>query len=473
MRDGVAAIRRQVWSVAGQSERTLLLGTCLLAFTFSGAVSYVLAQYYSIDVLSSVYAQPQDCIAPWGMGIGGRHCFGDYPIIGSLTQRSNPWDPVWLPLGGPPYRPLRNEYPAAAMTPHLLFWTLGNWFGSPQLGLLIALIVLTVAVLTPAVWAVRGARGVERVVVFMVCGAVAFPAWLVVDRGNSVGLLAPISLGFLLALSKRRWRVVAVVVMLGALVKPQFAVLVVVLFMARHWRLGALTVAGVLVTNIAAYLLWPNDFPGTIGQSIHNVLGYTAWGQIWSWDNVSFAGGLMFAGRTLARAVGVHGEAMNFLNHPGLVVGYVILAVFVGSLVALGRRMDPVMAGIVLLATASLFPPLSYSYYLVFALPVAALVVRHPDGPPNSGMFDRLVTLGDQRRAVGICTILSVAISIVGIPMPYRSLHAVTLAGSTIQVVPTAAILAPLAWLITCSAIIVSYARRPALHDEAKTVSGG
>ena len=262
-------------------------------------------------------------------------------------------------------------------------------------------------------------------------------------------------------------------VILAALVKPQFAVLVVALFMARQWRLAASTVAGVLIASIAAYLWWPSDFPGTIAQSIHNVVDYTAWGKIWSWDNVSFAGGLMFAGRTVARAVGVHGEAMDFLNHPGLLIGYVILAVVVGSIVALGRRIDPVMAGIVLLATASLFPPLSYSYYLVFALPVAAFVARHPDGPPNSGMFDRLVALGDRRRAVGICVSLSAAVSIVGIPMPYRSLDLVTLAGSTIEIVPTAAILAPLAWLITCSAIIVSYARRPTLLVELESMSGG
>jgi hypothetical protein len=472
VRTAIVAIRLQAGVVAGQSERTLLLGGGLLALTFSGMFGYVLTQYFSIDVLSSVYAPPQDCLAPWGVGIGGRHCFGDYPIIGDLTQRANPWDPVWLPLGGPPYRPLRNEYPAAAMMPQLLFWTLGKWFGSPQVGLAIALIVLAISVLTPAVWALRGARGVERIVVFMVCGAVACPAWLVVDRGNSVGLLTPIGLGFLLALSRRRWWLVAVMVILGALVKPQFAILVVALFAARQWRVGASTVGGVLLTSIAAYLWWPRDFPDTIAQSIHNVVGYASWGPIWSWDNPSFGGGMMFAGRLAASAFGVHGDVMGFLNRPALLVGYLILAVVVVSLVALGRRIDPVMAGIVLLATASLFPPLSYSYYLVFALPVAAFVARHPDGPPNSGMFDRLASLGDRRRAVGVCVSVSAVLSIVGIPLPYISQDVVMLTGSTIKMVPTAAILAPLAWLVTCAAVIVSYARRPALV-QADAVSGG
>jgi hypothetical protein len=48
---------------------------------------------------------------------------------------------------------------------------------------------------------------------------------------------------------------------------------------------------------------------------------------------------------------------------------------------ALGRRVPPVMVGIVLQAGVSLSTPLVCRYYLVFALPIAALVLRDPDGP--------------------------------------------------------------------------------------------
>ena len=130
------------------------------------------------------------------------------------------------------------EYPAAAMVPHLLFGLPAYWLGVPRLGLIGYLFALTVAVLTPAVWAARGARGLERVVVFVALGAAAIPAWAVIDRGNSVGFLAPIALVFLVALCRQRWGLVAVMVVLAALIKPQFAVLAVALFAARQWRLG-------------------------------------------------------------------------------------------------------------------------------------------------------------------------------------------------------------------------------------------
>src|SRR6516165_4884687 len=53
---------------------------------------------------------------------------------------------------------------------------------------------------------------------------------------------------------------VAITVVLAAPVKPQFAVLGVALFAARQWRLGGIAVIGVVISDLAAYLLWPRDF---------------------------------------------------------------------------------------------------------------------------------------------------------------------------------------------------------------------
>ena len=149
-------------------------------------------------------------------------------------------------------------------------------------------------------------------------------------------------------------------------------------------------------------------------------------------------------------------------------------------MVALGRRIPPVMVGIVLLATASFSPALTACYYLVFALPIAALVVRDPGGPPGSGIFDRLKTLGDRRHAVGVCVSFAAALTIayVALAIPYE----VPIAGQTgdlrggptTHVVDTTVSLTPLLWLIACAAIIVSYNHRPAPDAwmAASTTSG-
>jgi hypothetical protein len=297
------------------------------------------------------------------------------------------------------------------------------------------------------------------VVVFVACGAAAIPAWAAVDRGNSIGFLAPIGLVFLVALCRHRWGIVAIMVILAALVKPQFAVLAVVLFAARQWRVGGIAATGAVASNVAAYLLWPQHFPATIVQSIQNVLshGLSVVGTAKEHGNVSFQKGLLALPDSLAahNAGGI--LPTGFLAGPRGAIGYVVLVVVGICVLALGRRIPPVMGGVVLLATASLCPAITYSYYLVFALPIAALVARDPDGAQGSGIFDRIGACGDRRRAVFVCVGVAVALSIAPVPLPAPP--------NDDGFMNTTAVLTPVVWLVACAAIIVSYTRRPAPHD--------
>jgi len=460
----VSAIRARLLVVAGQSERTLLLGTILLASALSVLRGFVLARYFSIDVLSTlVIAVPEDCLLNWPTQVG-RHCFSDYSLVVSYGMRPDPWEPFPLPN----FKTAINNYSAAGMVPHMFFGFLGKWLHAPQLGLLGYLLALTTACLTPAVWAARGARGLERVVVFMALGVAAIPMWTAIDRGNSVGFAVPIALVFLVALCRRRWQLAAIMVVLAALVKPQFVVLAVALFAARRWGWGGLTVAGAAIANLAAYLLWPRGFPTTILQSIHNALSFGSSGSSASAAdlyNMSFAEGLLMIPDDI-KAGETGGKIPDgFIAGPRSLLGYVVLVLVVVCVVALGRRIPPVMAGTVLLATASLFPPLVPSYYLVFALPVAALITRDPDGSPGSGIFDQPQTVGGRRRAVGLWASLAAALTIAqitpnGPPLLSPNMKVGAVVDHILGVV-TSVRIAPVLWLIACAAIIVSYARKP------------
>ena len=291
---------------------------------------------------------------------------------------------------------------------------------------------------------------------------------MTIDRGNSVGFVVPIGLVFLVALCRRRWGLVTIMVVLAALVKPQFAVLAVALFAARQWRMGGIAVAGVAISNLAAFLLWPRDFPETIAQSIHNALELSSSfpSLLVGINNVSFANGVLLIPDHIMR-MKMGYVPQGFLAGPRSLIGGVVLVVIVGCVLALGRRIPPVMVGIAVLATASLFPPLTGRYYLVFVLPVAALVARDPDGPPGSGIFDRFGTLGDRRRAVGICVSLAAALTIAQIALPGGPAEV----DNATLVVASTAVLTPILWLVVCAAIIVSYARRPACCASMDTVT--
>jgi hypothetical protein len=475
LRGAVSAVRDQVSAVANQSERTLLLGTVLLVSAISAMVGYVLTQYYSVDVISSLVSNPEDCIINWGPHIGG-HCFSDYQLPLTWGMRPNPWEPYPMFLPWMNSQSANNNYPAAAMVPQMIFGLLGKWLRAPQLGLLGYLLVLTIAVLTPAVWAARGARGLERMVVFVVCGAAAIPAWAVLDRANSVALLAPVGLVFLVALCRQRWGLVAIMVVLATLIKPQFVVLAVALFAARQWRMGGVAIAGAVTSSLAAYLLWPRNFPATITQSIHSALNYGAPQLAIGMRNVSFGRALLLIPDGV-KAYQTGGKIpADFLPGPRSLAGYAVLVVIVVAALALGSRIPPVLTGVMLLATASLFPALAFHYYAVFVLPVAALVIRDPDGPLGAGIFDQLATHGGRRRAVGICVSLAVALSIAQVAVPSRAFPepaygqilgqpGVIGVVGTRPLVVTTVFLVPIVWLIACAVIIVSYARRPTSRD--------
>ncbi len=462
LRDGVR-IRERVSIVAGQSERTILLGTVLLASAVTVGTGFILAHYLSVDVLTSLIVfLPNDCYLDWPTRVGS-HCFSDYSITVSIGMVPNPWDP--FPLYLPPdFKPTHFNYTAAGMLPQVFFGHLGAWVGAPRIGLFGYLLTLTIALFAPAVWAAGGARGLERVVVFVACGVAAVPLWVALDRGNSIGFIAPVGLAFLVALCRQRWGLVAVMVILAALVKPQFVVLVVVLFAARQWRTGGIAVVGVVLSNLAAYAVWPRDFPHTVTQSIRNTVGYSGASPAATiaGSNASFGKALFAIPDGIKAQLSGGKIPEGFLAETRSVIGYVLLLVVVVIVVALGRRMPPVMAGIVLLATASLFPALSNPYYLVFVLPVAAVVVRDPTGPPGRGIFDRAETVGFGRRVVGICVSIAAALTIAQMPLP-TAMRRVVQSGSDVALilVDSTMSLAPVLWLAVLGSILLSYTRRP------------
>jgi hypothetical protein len=266
-------------------------------------------------------------------------------------------------------------------------------------------------------------------------------------------------------------------VVLATLIKPQFAVLAVALFAARQWRMGGLAVVGAVTSSLAAYLLWPRNFPATITQSIHSTLNYGSLQMAIGNRNVSFGRALLLIPDAIKTYQTGWGKIPDdFLAGPRSLAGYAALVVIVISVLALGPRIPPVLTGTMLLASASLFPALVFHYYLVFVLPVAALIVRDPGGPPGAGIFDRLATHDGRRRAVGICVSLAVALSIAQVALPGRPVPepvfgqilgqpGVIGVVGTRTLINTTVFLVPIVWLIACAVVIVSYARRPSSCD--------
>lgn len=152
LRGAVTASRERLWAIGSQSERTLMLGTILLASVISAATAYALSQWYAVDVFSTLLVVPGDCWLDWGMNIG-RHCFSDYAMVAAAGIQPNPADYlISLPAD---YQPTAVAAWAPARIPYAIFGLPSHWLGAPRLGLICYLVALTMAVISPAIWAAR------------------------------------------------------------------------------------------------------------------------------------------------------------------------------------------------------------------------------------------------------------------------------------------------------------------------------
>ncbi|WP_158220783.1 glycosyltransferase family 87 protein [Mycobacterium lehmannii] len=397
-------------------------------------------------------------------------------MVVEVALQPNPWTyEASMPWGE--YEPLRLGGAAAAMLPHLLFGLPAHLVNAPLFGLIGYLLALTLAVFSPALWAARGSRGLERVVVFVALGAAAIPVWAVIDRGNSAGFVVPAALIYLIALRRERWHLAAIMVVVAALVKPWFLVLAFALFAARRWRIGTLAIAGAAVSNFAAYLLWPRAFPSSIPQAFDNLSHISSSFQdAVSLRNVSLGRAIFFVPDAYVFLTTGGEMPDGFLMGPRSLFGWAVLLVVVVAVVVLGRRIPPVMAGIVLLATVAFFPTGVYYYYLVLVLPIAALIVRDPKASAESGIFDSLAVRDRPRRVVGTALALATALSIAQFAIPgivvdapiFGQLGARGVVGSTPIAYVTSVIFVPFLWLSAIIALVVSFSRQPVRHHESE-----
>ena len=441
----LAALAADRYTPSGFLFSAVGIGAALLL------VSAVIAYYFEIDVFASLsfIANDNPCANNDHAGTGvGIHCFGDYYQVVDFAQATDPWANN------------RSNYAAAGMLPNLLFGTIADAVGAPRFGLILFLLVILACLLVPAAWASRGKALWIRVATLILFGLGSLPALMALDRANNTALAVPALLAFLVGVRRDNYRVAVIAIIVAALIRPQYLLLIAVLLARRQWKASLVAFGGVGVTNLLAYLAWPTIFPGSIGESLASILRF---GRGAGLDaeypaNVSFGKIIYELGTMVRRAVGMNGDAVA-TSLSGL-AGSVIALLLIVAVVIAGRRMPVAPTAILVLALASLLPSTTFSYYLVFCLPVAAILLRDPlDLSPDRytwrGVLDDEVV--SRRGVVATALIaLAVAFSLTRFLLP-------ELLGFEVNHVPrvdlvgTTAGLAPLAWLAASLAALLAW----------------
>ncbi len=456
---GRAALRTIPRRVAAwYSPSHLLLSLVAALALLLVGTAFVASHYFGKDVASSLtyIADDKYCDLSANEGIG-IHCFGDYRLVADYVSAPNPWDVI---------NGNYNNYPAGSMLPHAIFRVLGDIVGSPLVGLLGYLTAMLAAMAVPAIWASKGRPLATRIMILALFGVGAVPALMALDRGNSVGFAVPAMLAFLVAMRREKYRTVVVAIVIASLIKPQYLLLVLALIAHRRWRHTAYAIGGAAVANVLAFLTWPQNFPGTIIQSVQNTLRYSADFplHIDYPANVSLAEGVYVFIQHAGRVVGISNAGQWVFTNSGPVSIALALAV-AAAVVALGRRLPPVIGGSLLLMAASLAPAVSWPYYLVFGLPIAAVLLRDPAGPPaehgwrgalDVASFSRL----QQLAAFGI--VLATAGTVSRVLLPLR-VNAALYADQ--GVIATNGNVIPTMWLAATALVLIAWARAKPRED--------
>lgn len=448
----VAASIRGFWGrVAAAYSPSGLLFASVVAFSFALLGSAVIAHYYENDVIASLSYLGMDsrCIDDDLKNGLGLHCFGDYSQVVDFAFRANPWSAGEHDLG--------SIYPAAGMLPQLIFGGIGFLFGAPRIGLALYLIALAVALFVPAVWAGRGKAYSLQLVAIALFGVVSIPAIMTLDRGNNVGFVVPAFLAYLVALRRGNHTAVMIAIVAATLIKPQFVILVFVFMALRMWKRTFLTIGIVVATNLLAYLAWPRVFPGSILESIGNALAFNG---VTLLDtpypaNMSFSRGVYAVDAFVRSTLGL--PPNEWLNEHGGVVGIGIALAIIAAVVVLGKRLPIHLGAIFLLAAASMFQAATYGYYLVFALAVAAVIMRDPaatevDRYRWSGVLDPDGRNGWRGVSVGLIA-FATAVSLTRLLLPHSFTVEFVGLPTRSDLVATSGDLTPMLWLI---AIVVS-----------------
>ena len=330
-------------------QRLISLMLVFLGISFAGIL--ILGSYYDQPITEALSFSVRDNIN-YDSGFGA-HSFGDFQEIRyalPTDEYPNHWE-----NGSNSYTPL-------ALLPHVVAKIIEDEFGV-QKSLLVYLFLLALCLVAPGVYATRSTRiTYEKILLFSLLYVFAQPVIVGLDRGNSSVITVPLLMIFAAKFKKDpNW--IATISLIGAAaIRPQYALLGVALLAMRQFRHLFYSSIGVFAVTFISFLFWPGELFTSISSWLTNLRGY-GWRSSTSSAFPS----------NLSMTTSLHITVSHYYY---ALTSVIVLAsiIFVFSVFR-----TPDDRGRLLITTLSLpclIVQVSYSYYAVFVLVIAALIIR-------------------------------------------------------------------------------------------------
>jgi len=368
--------------------RERLVSSVAIANVISLPSIFIATGYFGVKWPSQLVFKSADgwCdSATQGVGL---HCFGDFSDMyfrGSIE----PWARRSGPLAHPPLSVFAQD----------AFARLGEFLGNPRIALGLWLVLISVCVLLPIIWATHITRAPQRWIVLLLMGVATTPMLSAMDRGNSAPLAVPLLLWFAVSFTRGRNRSAVLAIVLATLIRPHLLVLAVLFLMRRDVLNLLRAVTFSIIGLLLSFAMYPGDRIGNLTDWIVNMAQYGGYRSplLPFPQSVGSARSSVLIGEFVwTRVLGQEPQAarrvfradeapvatvLDFVgqHHAGLLL---LAAAALCALVALlwirGHRFSPFALVTAGCAVPVVVPSVSFSYYLSFLLVPLGLLLRAP-----------------------------------------------------------------------------------------------
>jgi hypothetical protein len=342
---------------------------------------WIAGSYLGFDLfLSRSFISADSLCNPSTQGLGV-HCWSDYygPVI--ALESGNPYSSSEPTL-----------YPPASLFPFMVFKLLTEVTGIPWIGLAAYLLFMT-GMISYSVWVATNRQSFEqRVLIFSTLVLLSPPVLLVLDRGNSAGLLIPALIWLFASIRNNKSSQTVLSLALLAVIKPHYGVLALAIILAGRWKEGSKALGLGITLNILPFLFfWPKEFPNNIYIWVTALFGYQEHSFVTGFwpQNISFSQSIYLFFYSLHIATGSQLQpALSFIASRQGMWGYLVLMMVIALIYTLRKKLTLTQVSIIVVSAITMTSATTYYYYTLVAIPF--LLILHKESRISSVVANKV-----------------------------------------------------------------------------------
>ena len=334
-------------------ERLMSLTLAFVALSFIGIL--ILGSYYDQPITQALSFTVQDN-ERFDSGLG-LHSFSDFQDI-RYSLPTEEYPNVWI------NSPSASPYPPTALIPSYLAKIIQLELGV-QKSLYIYLFALICCLSVPALYAARTIKTTtEKILAFLLLSIFTQPVIMAFDRGNSVAFALPFIFFFALNFLRQRIYLASIFLVGATAVRPQFILLGLALLITRGTKAIIASTISSLSIFFVSFLFMPGPYSTNIQSWYSNLRNYA---------NGSSAAYVFPANLSLSASFGGFISPAWYSKSMVVILSFIILIFYIFK-----TSTDRPRILIISLSLPTLIPAVTYGYYSIFVIVIAAFIIINP-----------------------------------------------------------------------------------------------